>query len=75
MRLTKFHNLLQHENILHWNQSYAIGTPVLYREVVGASRPKPARTLSAAFMADCGVAVIQLEGVSGYVALSHVQAA
>jgi hypothetical protein len=61
--------------IVKWNDRHKIGTPVIYESIKDdPSTQRRTNTASAAFVAESGIAVIFLKGVSGYVALSHVTA-
>lgn len=60
--------------ILAWNDHHRFwGTPVIYESIKGdSSTRRQTKATSAAFVADSGIAVIFVEGVSGYVALDHI---
>jgi hypothetical protein len=56
-----------------WNKLHGVGTPVIYESVKGDQRTRrQTKTIGEAFVADSGTAVIFVEGVRGYVALSHI---
>ena len=57
-----------------FNADYSVGTPVLFRHVLGDdSKISRTKTRSEAFVAASGDAVVFLEGISGFVALSHCE--
>lgn len=59
-----------------FNTAHAIGTAVLYwaGPMPTVFPGKPAKTRTEAFVSDGGDAVVFLEGVRGFIALTHVQA-
>jgi len=56
-----------------FNADYSVGTLVRYRSVLGNSAFRETKTRSEAFVAASGDVGIFLEGISGFVALSHCE--
>jgi len=57
-----------------WNRAHPIGTPVNYWQTAGRfQKPKETRTTSVAWVLNSHEIVVFVEGVSDYVAVSHVQ--
>lgn len=57
-----------------WNRTHPIGTPVNYWPIAGRlCKPVTTRTTSGAWLLNNHELVVFVEGVSDYVAVSHVQ--
>lgn len=58
----------------HFNESHPVGGLVRYWKGLRQGDGTVGKTRSEAYVTDSGDAVVFIEGVSGYVALTHVQA-
>ena len=67
------HTLKQQTMAYLFNQTHAVGTPVRYWSGIKEGDGKLSKTRSQADLMG-GTAVVWLEGVSGCIALSHVEA-
>jgi len=56
-----------------FNRDHEVGTAVTYRPIAGSDHGiKTTKTRYKAYVANCGLPVVFVEGQAGFVALSHV---